>query len=118
MSITEAPRRHDRDAGRSNGRLGDSITRPDGTAKVQGSFAFSSDLHAENCLWGATLRSPHPHARIVAIDTTPAWKIAGVEAIVTADDVPGKMTYGLISQDQPVFARDVLHVGAEGFGLL
>jgi xanthine dehydrogenase D subunit len=96
----------------SAGRLGDSITRPDGDAKVQGSFAFSSDINAENCLWGATLRSPHPYARIVSIDPTPAYRIVGVEAIITADDVPGAPTYGLISQDQPVFARDfVRYVG-------
>jgi xanthine dehydrogenase D subunit len=94
------------------GRLGDSITRPDGTAKVQGSFAFSGDLSAENCLWGATLRSPHPYARIVSIDLGPAYAISGVEAIVTAADVPGAKTYGLISQDQPVFASEyVRYVG-------
>ncbi len=95
------------------GRLGDSVTRPDGVAKVQGSFAFSSDLSAENCLWGATLRSPHPFARIVSIDLTPAYAISGVEAIITADDVPGQPTYGLISQDQPVFARDVVRYVGE-----
>ena len=95
-----------------SGRLGDSITRPDGTAKVQGSFAFSGDLNAEHCLWGATLRSPHPYARIVSIDVTPAYAISGVEAIITAADVPGQLTYGLISQDQPVFASEyVRYVG-------
>ena len=95
------------------GRLGDSITRPDGTAKVQGTFAFSSDLNAENCLWGATLRSPHPYARIVSIDLSAAYRISGVEAIVTAEDVPGQATYGLITQDQPVFARDVVRYVGE-----
>jgi len=94
------------------GRLGDSAVRPDGVAKVQGSFAFSGDLSADGFLWGATLRSPHPSARIVSIDLSAAWRIAGVEAIVTAADVPGKATYGLISQDQPVFASDfVRYVG-------
>ena len=94
------------------GRLGDSITRPDGTAKVQGGFAFSGDLNAEHCLWGATLRSPHPYARIVSIDVTPAYAISGVETIITAADVPGQLTYGLISQDQPVFASEyVRYVG-------
>jgi len=87
------------------GTLGTDASRPDGVAKVQGGFAFSSDMWAENMLWGATLRSPHPYARIVSIDTTAAWKIAGVEAIITAEDVPGQATYGLIMQDQPVFAR-------------
>ncbi len=77
-----------------------------------GSFAFSSDLGAEGCLWGATLRSPHPYARIVAMDVSGAWQIDGVATVITAGDVPGTATYGLISQDQPVFARDhVRYVG-------
>jgi len=96
----------------ATGRLGDSPVRPDGTAKVQGTFSFSGDLSADGFLWGATLRSPHPYARIVRIDVSPAWMINGVEAIVTASDVPGKPTYGLITQDQPVFAADyVRYVG-------
>jgi CO/xanthine dehydrogenase Mo-binding subunit len=48
--------------------LGASALRPDGSAKVSGRFEFSSDLHAEHMLWGATLRSPHPFARIISID--------------------------------------------------
>jgi xanthine dehydrogenase D subunit len=93
--------------------LGASALRPDGGAKVQGSFAFSSDLWAENMLWGATLRSPHPYARIVSIDTTAAWHIAGVETVLTYEDVPGQLTYGLISQDQPVFAKDYVRYMGE-----
>jgi xanthine dehydrogenase D subunit len=102
--VTAAPR---------HGALGTSPVRPDGVAKVQGSFEFSSDLHADGALWGATLRSPHPYARIVSIDVTPAWKIDGVEAVITAADVPGKLTYGLIAQDQPVFADDVVRFVGE-----
>ena len=97
---------------RSRDVLGTSPVRPDGIAKVQGSFEFSSDLGGDGVLWGATLRSPHPHARIVSIDVSPAWRISGVEAVITADDVPGTATYGLIEQDQPVFARGhVRYVG-------
>ncbi len=87
-----------------HGELGTNAARPDGVPKVQGRFAFANDLWAENMLWGATLRSPHPYARITSIDVTGGWKIAGVEAILTAEDVPGKPTYGLISADQHVFA--------------
>ena len=72
------------------GRIGDSPVRPDGTPKVQGRFAFSSDLHADGMLWGRTLRSPHPHARIISIDVGPALAIPGVSCVVTADDVPGR----------------------------
>jgi xanthine dehydrogenase D subunit len=73
-------------------------------AKVQGGFAFSSDMWADNMLWGATLRSPHPYARIIDIDVSGAYAIDGVTTVITAADVPGKLTYGLIVQDQPVFA--------------
>ncbi len=91
--------------------LGTSPTRPDAVPKVQGRFAFSSDLWADGMVWGKTLRSPHPHARIRRLDVSPAWRIPGVEVVVTAEDVPGA-TYGLITSDQPVFASDtVLYAG-------
>jgi xanthine dehydrogenase D subunit len=94
------------------GTLGTSPARPDGVAKVQGTFQFSSDLGGDGVLWGATLRAPHPYARIVSIDVGPAWRIDGVAAVITAADVPGQPTYGLISADQPVFAADeVRYVG-------
>ena len=96
-----------------SGRLGDSPPRPDGIPKVQGSFAFSGDLSADGFLWGATLRSPHPYARIVRIDLSPAWRIDGVATVITAEDVPGKPTYGLITSDQPVFASDVVRYVGE-----
>ena len=95
------------------GVIGTSPVRPDGLAKTQGTFAFSSDLQHDGTLWGATLRSVHPHARILSIDLSAAWKIPGVEAIITADDVPGQMNYGLIDDDQPVFASDVVRFVGE-----
>ncbi|MEI6630518.1 MAG: molybdopterin cofactor-binding domain-containing protein, partial [Actinomycetota bacterium] len=94
-------------------KLGTSALRPDCGAKVQGSFAFSSDVWADNMLWGATLRSPHPYARIISIDTSEAIKIAGVETVLTAEDVPGQLTYGLIDSDQPVFASGVVRYMGE-----
>ena len=93
--------------------LGASALRPDGSAKVKGEFSFSSDLWSDGMLWGATLRSPHPHARIINIDTSAAYAIDGVRCVLTADDVPGVLTYGLIEQDQPVFAKDVVRYMGE-----
>ena len=93
--------------------LGNNALRPDGAHKVQGSFEFTSDLHAENMLWGATLRSPHPYAKIMSIDTSAALALPGVHCVITADDVPGKSTYGLISSDQPVFASDYVRYMGE-----
>ena len=87
------------------GGVGESATRPDGTLKTRGEFAFSSDLWADDMLWGATLRSPHPRARIVNIDLTGAVALPGVYAVLTQEDVPGARRYGLEIADQPVLAE-------------
>jgi xanthine dehydrogenase D subunit len=86
------------------GGVGDDAQRPDGTLKVTGEFAYSSDLWAGDMLWGATLRSPHPRARILGIDLTGALAMSGVYAALTHEDVPGAKHYGLEFADQPVLA--------------
>jgi xanthine dehydrogenase D subunit len=88
------------------GGVGESTLRPDGVAKLEGSFEYAQDLRAENMLWGATTRSPHARARIVSIDVAPALAIGGVHAVLTAEDVPGRGTFGLEHIDQPVLAGD------------
>ena len=95
------------------GRVGDSAVRPDGTPKVRGEFAFSGDLWAEGMLWGATLRSPHPSARITAIDTAAAWATPGVVAVVTGQDLGARNRYGLEHRDQPVLADTVVRYAGE-----
>jgi len=90
---------------RVRGGIGQSVIRPDGIPKVQGDFAFASDLQAEGMLWGATLRSPHPRARITKLDIAPALAIAGVYAVLTHDDIPGRPTVGQINPDRPVLAQ-------------
>jgi xanthine dehydrogenase D subunit len=55
-------------------------------------------------LWGATLRSPHPRARIRSLDISGAVRIPGVTAVLDHDDVPGRKTFGLETADQPVLA--------------
>jgi len=95
------------------GGIGESILRPDGAQKVRGEFAYSSDLWADEMLWGATLRSPHPYARITRIDLTEAVRLPGVYAVLTHEDVPGENVYGLEHADQPVLARDVVRYQGE-----
>jgi xanthine dehydrogenase D subunit len=86
------------------GGVGTATRRPDGIPKVRGEFAFSSDLSDDDMLWGATVRSPHTRARITAIDLSEALAIAGVHAVLTIDDVPGRRIFGLEHADQPVLA--------------
>ena len=95
-----------------------SARRPDGADKTRGTFEYSSDLYIDGMLWGATLRSPHPSARINGLDKAAAEAVEGVVAVVTADDLPGKPTYGLVVRDQPVLARDVVRFEGEPVALV
>src|SRR5207249_4200756 len=91
---------------RAGAGVGTSARRVDGVPKVKGEFAYGSDLWHEDMLWGHTLRSPHPHARIRSIDISEAVASPGVHAVLLAEDVPGKKTYGLEFSDQPVLASE------------
>jgi CO/xanthine dehydrogenase Mo-binding subunit len=93
--------------------IGTSPLRPDGIPKVTGDFAYSSDMWLDDMLWGVTLRSPHPRARIRSIDIGEALATAGVTAVLTHDDVPGQKTYGLEIADQPVLAIDQVRYAGE-----
>ncbi|HEV2010444.1 MAG TPA: molybdopterin cofactor-binding domain-containing protein, partial [Candidatus Limnocylindria bacterium] len=90
---------------RIRGTVGESVERPDGAAKVKGEFRYASDLWQQGMLHGATLRSPHPHARITSIDTTKARALPGVRAVLTHEDLPNDKTYGLMQSDQYPLAR-------------
>ncbi|MFE0026475.1 xanthine dehydrogenase subunit D [Amycolatopsis sp. NPDC059021] len=111
MTTTEAA------AGTANG-VGASPQRPDGVGKVRGEFAYASDLWHEDMLWGATLRSPHPYARITGIDIAEALAVPGVHAVLTHEDVPGVNRYGLEHADQPVLADDVVRYQGEPVALV
>ena len=93
--------------------IGESAPRPDGVPKVTGDFAFSSDLWHDRMLWGGTLRSPHPSARISSIDVARAVATTGVHAVLTHADVPGMATFGLEHRDQPVLAGDEVRYEGE-----
>jgi CO/xanthine dehydrogenase Mo-binding subunit len=100
------------------GHIGESVRRVDGVPKTTGEFAYASDLQAAGMLWGHTLRSPHPHARVRAIDLSAALGVAGVHAVLTHADVPGRKTYGLEFLDQPVLAIDRVRYFGEPVALV
>jgi aerobic-type carbon monoxide dehydrogenase small subunit (CoxS/CutS family) len=92
--------------------IGVNIRRIDAPSKVTGALRYAGDMVLPNMLHVQVLRSPHPHARIVSIDTTDAEALPGVEGIVTALDVPGKDGFGVFVNDQPLMAREkVRYVG-------
>ena len=103
---------------RVRGGVGESAPRPDGVPKVKGEFVYASDLYEKRMLFGHTLRSPHPHARITSIDVTAARTMPGVRAVLTADDLPTRERFGLMKRDQPVLAEDRVRYVGEAVALV
>src|SRR3982074_629013 len=103
---------------RRQGGVGESVRRVDGIPKVKGEFEYASDLHRDEMLWGATLRSPHPHAQIISIDISAAAAPPGVGAGLTPGDVPGNPPCGLGAQHEPVLARDLVRYAGEAVAIV
>ena len=95
------------------GVVGESAPRSDAPPKTQGSFTYASDLARPGMLHGATLRSPHAHARIVLVDTTAAKAMPGVLAVLTSADLPTSAKFGLMKLDQPPLATGVVRYVGE-----
>ena len=66
--------------------IGTRPPRPDGIEKVTGKAQYGADLYVPDMLYAKILRSPHPHAKIISIDTSEAEKLDGVKAVVTSKD--------------------------------
>lgn len=81
-------------------------TRPDGKEKVTGTLQYLTDKSLPGMLYGRVLRSIHPYARIVSIDTAAALELTGVQAVLTHKDIPGMNAFGIATPDQPVFCDE------------
>ncbi len=92
---------------RTGGRvIGKPLRKVDAVAKVTGATRFADDIVLPRMLFGKLLRSPHPHARIVSIDTAAAAAAPGVLAVLTGRDLP--IPFGIlpVSQDEHALAPD------------
>ncbi len=69
--------------------IGKRVNMIGGTDKVTGNARYTTDIVLPGMLYGKILRSPHPHARILNIDTSKAEKMVGVKAVVTGKDTIG-----------------------------
>ncbi len=89
------------------GTVGYRLPRNDVLYKVRGQARYADNIVMEGMLHVAFARSPHPHARILSIDTAAAEAAPGVHAILTADEIPDeRLLVGPWAEDTPVLARD------------
>ncbi|MFQ5789821.1 MAG: xanthine dehydrogenase family protein molybdopterin-binding subunit [Acidobacteriota bacterium] len=68
--------------------IGKDYSPPDLVAKVTGKAKYAEDFRAEGMLFAKLLLSPMPHARVRRIDPSEALAMDGVEAVLTADELP------------------------------
>ena len=103
-----AERRRERD-GASRRDIGAAHRYPRKSARE---WKFAADLHLPGLLHGKLCLSEHAHARVLAVDTSEAERLPGVQAVLTAWNTP-EYRFGSDFEDQTLFARHkVLHRGA------
>ena len=90
-------------------QVGQRPARPDGVDKVTGRARFGADISAPGMLVAKVLRSPHPHARIRAIDTAKAAALAGVKAVISGDDFPDVCADVQMPSEEDDLLRYVAH---------
>ena len=92
--------------------IGQPATRIEGHDKVTGATRYTADIVLPGTLWGRSLRSPLPYARIVRIDTSQAQQVPGIHAVLTGADVSG-VRYGRRLFDVPVLAEERVRFAGE-----
>ena len=74
--------------------------------RVSGSCRYVADLALPGMLHAEVTTSRIASARLEGLDTGPATAVAGVEAVLTATDIPGSNAVGVIFADQPLLVED------------
>jgi 4-hydroxybenzoyl-CoA reductase subunit alpha len=94
--------------------IGKPVPMVDGAAKVTGRGIYTDDMKMPGMLYATILRSIHPHAKILKLDTSRAEKIPGVVAVVTGKDVANK--YGIlpVGHDETALAVEKVRYIGEG----
>ncbi|HEX7593819.1 MAG TPA: molybdopterin cofactor-binding domain-containing protein, partial [Anaerolineae bacterium] len=86
--------------------IGHALPKVDAMQKVTGETRYADDLFLPRMLYGKLLRSVHPHARIIGIDTSRAEKLPGVLAVITGKDLPIKFGIMPSTQDEEALCID------------
>ena len=98
--------------------VGRAKPNPDALAKIRGQAKFTDDYHFPGMLYARTLRAGVPHARIRSIDTSAARALAGVRAVLTHEDVPGRNLHGIVDLDWPVLCGDKVRYSGDAVAVV
>jgi aldehyde oxidoreductase len=99
--------------------IGGSGAKYEAVPLTLGERGYIDDLRVPGMLHAALHMTAHARAGIVGVDVSAALAAPGVEAVFTADDLPGELRVGIIYKDWPVmipvggttaYAGDVLAI--------
>ncbi|MBI2348343.1 MAG: xanthine dehydrogenase family protein molybdopterin-binding subunit [Deltaproteobacteria bacterium] len=91
--------------------VGKRITRIDAYERVTGQAQYAGDIQLAGMLYARLLRSPHPHARVVSIDTSRAEKLPGVKAVIHHQNAQVPWASGGHTHRRYIFNNPVRFVG-------
>ncbi len=98
--------------------LGGRHPRPDAAAKAAGSTRYVADLALPGMLHAAPVTATRAPARVQSLDLAAAAAVPGVEAVISAAELPGPNTVGVIFPDQPLLAADRVRMVGERVALV
>lgn len=81
--------------------IGTNLIRVDAIEKALGTAEYVDDLNVDGMLYGVALRTKYPRALVQSIDVSAARVYPGIEAVMTAEDIPGERYWGHIFHDWP-----------------
>lgn len=82
-------------------KVGERAVRIDAVPKASGEAKYVDDYFMDDMLHAAVLRTKYPRAKVLGINTKNAENLKGVEAVMTAKDIPGEVYQGYIFKDWP-----------------
>lgn len=84
-----------------DGKVGERFHRVDAIRKTLGTAKYVDDIKIPEMIYGSALRTKYPRALIKSINVAKALSHPGVEAVLTAEDIPGERYLGHIVKDWP-----------------
>jgi len=97
--------------------IGAPAPRKDAAEKVRGQARYIDDLHYPGMLYGATVRTRSAGGRLLGLEFDPAFDWSGF-VVVTAKDIPGANSTGMLDGDQPVLAAERFRHSGEPVALV
>ncbi len=91
--------------------VGKSTPRIDAYERVTGQAQYTGDIQLPGMLYARVLRSPHPHAKIVGIDTSKAEKLPGVKTVIHHENAQVPWSSGGHTHQRFIFNNPVRYVG-------